>query len=504
MDTALLLALEQQVRTGSFMLRPISALPFGKTYQYLHLPIVIWDFRQPQCLFINEAGQRFLKNWIQRDEINFDIEDLEPVEIEKLQKMARHLARPGASAEWQRTAHLVDSGHAAVLLCLSLRHIEAEESYLLGQLQSKSISGNDASRHKLGQFMDVVQASGELILLAWRDALKDDLEVSEALEKMLGYEGGLQEKGILPHVVPQDREKLKQILADLGEERISDANLEFRLLLADGTYQWMFGRFRRYQDLSQGEITLGILVNLEEQRRIALDFAASKQELETFLYSISHDLRAPVRHLHSFSVLLRETAQHKLDEDELAFLDASTKAAVRLGLMMEELIRYNKLLTTVRRFDQLDLQSLIRQVWNAFPSGSYRDDATLEIKGDLPKIQGSKTLISEMLRHLLDNALKFSSKAENGPFISVYYDPDHSKGASLIIEDNGVGFDEQYADKLFGVFQRLHSEQEYPGIGVGLPLAQRIARLHGGDIWLSSTLNKGTQVGFLLTGRVSD
>ena len=217
-------------------------------------------------------------------------------------------------------------------------------------------------------------------------------------------------------------------------------------------------------------------------------------ELEAFTYSVSHDLRAPLRAVNSYAQILREDYGPGIGEDGMRILESICYNSKKMGALIDELLSFSKLGRKDIERVEIDLNELLRGIVEDSnrTSGSH---AEIHI-GSLPVVKGDYALLRQAFVNLLSNAVKYSSKKEQ-PLISIT--AGEKKGKTVFsIKDNGVGFDMQFIDKLFGVFQRLHSEKEFEGNGVGLAIVQRIIAKHGGRVWAEAKQNEGAVFYFTL------
>lgn len=226
----------------------------------------------------------------------------------------------------------------------------------------------------------------------------------------------------------------------------------------------------------------------------------SNDELEAFSYSVSHDLRAPLRAIDSFSKILIEDYNSKLDVEANRLLGIITRNSNKMGLLIDDLLAISRISRRQKVTEKVDSEKLISEIIREqlliYPSLRFG----LQIKEDLPEIQGDRTLLWQLFSNLIGNAFKFSS-VQKSPKIDVSFERKDGF-VEFSIKDNGVGFDMKYYDKVFGVFQRLHSQEEFDGTGVGLAIAQRVVIRHGGKIWANSEVGKGTSFNFTL--RIED
>lgn len=240
------------------------------------------------------------------------------------------------------------------------------------------------------------------------------------------------------------------------------------------------------------------------ERRVAQrtsELAAANKELEAFSYSVSHDLRAPLRAIEGFSRILQESYANYPEETRQRYLGLIRSATQQMGQLIEDLLAFSRLGRQALNLQTVYPQELMRQVLQAL--GEEQEGRQVEIiVGDLPVCQADPALLKQVLVNLVGNALKFT-RARNQARIEVgcLETPDEP---IWFVKDNGVGFDQRHASQLFGVFQRLHPADEYEGTGVGLALVQRIIQRHGGRIWAEAEPDKGATFYFTLGGEGSD
>jgi PAS domain S-box-containing protein len=231
------------------------------------------------------------------------------------------------------------------------------------------------------------------------------------------------------------------------------------------------------------------------------ELAAANRELETFSYSIAHDLRAPIRATLSFAQLLRERTESRLEEDESRLLNVITDSSKKMGEMIDGFLALAGTNRLSLNLKPVDMAVLVRDVVDALRANHPQADAHFEI-GPLPGVIGDRVLLRQVWTNLLDNALKFS--AARRPALITVDARQAEEGVVYCVRDNGVGFDMRYKDKLFGVFHRLHREDEFAGHGLGLASVQRIVHKHGGRVWAEAELGKGATFYFTLSRAPGD
>jgi signal transduction histidine kinase len=222
---------------------------------------------------------------------------------------------------------------------------------------------------------------------------------------------------------------------------------------------------------------------------------ALNDELGAFAYSVSHDLRAPLRSIDGFSQILLEDKGPELGEDGRKHLDRVRAAAARMGTLIDDMLLLSRLTRDDMRVQSVDLTALARVVVDELRAREPRRNVEFESNGALPA-NGDERLLRIALTNLIGNAWKFTRQREPA-HISVGGET-RDGGVTFYVRDDGVGFDMRYAQKLFGAFQRLHSTQEFEGSGIGLATVQRIIRRHGGRVWAESEVGKGTTFYFTL------
>ncbi len=230
------------------------------------------------------------------------------------------------------------------------------------------------------------------------------------------------------------------------------------------------------------------------QRTKALE--GTNAELESFSYSVSHDLRAPLRAIHGFARILLEDHNAKLDPEAQRLLGVIDQNTRRMGQLIDDLLAFSRLGRREIASARVDMTELARLVADELRRGEG-DRNGLELRIDsLVPAHGDRALLRQVLSNLLQNALKFT-RGRPDARIEVGSRPD-GKETVYFVKDNGAGFDARYVDKLFGVFQRLHSAEEFDGTGVGLAIVKRIVQRHGGRVWAEGKLNEGATFYFSL------
>ena len=233
----------------------------------------------------------------------------------------------------------------------------------------------------------------------------------------------------------------------------------------------------------------------EELQALTARLEAANKELEAFSYSISHDLRAPLRSISGFSRILVEDSGPKLDDEGKRVLSVIESEVQRMDKLIDELLSFSRTGRKPLKSTVLDMTTIAKTVFEQLTAGQIERKLQLDLKSLLPAL-GDEALIHQVMVNLLSNAIKFTRHCESAVIeIGSWRDSDQH---TYYVRDNGAGFDPQYTHKLFGVFQRLHTEQEFEGTGVGLALVQRIIHRHGGRVWAEGKVKDGATLYFTL------
>jgi signal transduction histidine kinase len=228
----------------------------------------------------------------------------------------------------------------------------------------------------------------------------------------------------------------------------------------------------------------------------AAELVSANKELESFAYSVSHDLRAPLRHLVGYSELLQKHAPSSLDDKSQRYIQTILEAGKRMGNLIDDLLAFSRIGRTESRTTEVDFQQLINEVVLEIEQQTKGQDISWKIDA-LPVCYGDRSLLKLVVGNLLSNAVKFSS-ARRPAKIEIGSVDGNTNTTEIFVRDNGVGFDMQYANKLFGVFQRLHRADEFEGTGIGLATVQRIVHRHGGTVRAEGAVDQGATFYFSL------
>jgi PAS domain S-box-containing protein len=361
-------------------------------------------------------------------------------------------------------------------------------------------------------------------------------------DQIFGYNSLLPEWNFdkfLQHVHPEERE----IVHNSFEQAITncqDWSFECRIIKADGSLAWIWVRSSFYYDINNIPThLLGLVVDITQQR-LALrereaaeakiyqlnstleervkqrtaQLEAANKELESFSYSVSHDLRAPLRHIAGFMDMLKKhLTEQGIDCTSKRYISIILEATSNAGILIDDLLAFSRMGRTEMRHTIMDMNLLIQELQAELAAEIQNRQINWNIE-PLPQVQGDPSMLRLVWRNLLGNALKYSQTRPITEInIGIVRDIDSDSSLSTFptlksqniseeivfyIKDNGVGFDMRYVNKLFGVFQRLHSDSRFEGTGVGLANVQRIIHRHGGRVWAEGELDVGATFYFSL------
>jgi two-component system NtrC family sensor kinase len=279
-----------------------------------------------------------------------------------------------------------------------------------------------------------------------------------------------------------DFEVLKaRLRAQLRRKQFEDENRHIR-------EQLLLKEFESAQARASGELA-------ETRARLLTELELKNNELETFSYSVSHDLRTPLRAIDGYSCMLLDGYAQKLDGEGKRLLDVVIKNTRRMGQLIDDLLRFSRLGRTALQKTTVDMAELARNVGSELMSTCPERKIELSV-GVLNPAYGDLSLLRQVFQNLIGNAIKYTRPRELSRIAVEFRSAGNETTYSVV--DNGVGFEMGYAHKVFGVFQRLHSSEEFEGTGVGLALVKRIIERHGGKVWAEGKVNEGAKIHFTL------
>jgi PAS domain S-box-containing protein len=421
--------------------------------------------------------------------------------------------RRGAKIDRYETERVRKNGKH-IFVSLTMSPIKDAEQRIVGV----SVIGRDITERKLSEralslseerYRSLTLATSQIVWNA-----NPQGEMAEDLPMWREFTGQapaeIRGQGWIDALHPDDRERT----ADLWSRSVRSRSLydtEFRLQRHDGEYRYMAvhgvpvlerdGTIREWvgtcADITERVLAEDEVRKLNEKlgKRVAertTELEAANQELEAFTYSISHDLRAPLRAVDGFSRILLEDYGPQLPAEAQHYLQVARDNALQMGGLIDGLLAFSHLGRQPLRKLPVAPADLVRQVLEDLRLEQTGRRVEIAV-GHLPVCEGDPLLLKQVFVNLLSNALKYSRTRENAHIEIAAAD-----STAYYVRDNGVGFDMRYADKLFGVFQRLHRADEYEGAGVGLAIVQRIVHRHGGRVWAEAAVNQGATFYFTL------
>jgi PAS domain S-box-containing protein len=340
-----------------------------------------------------------------------------------------------------------------------------------------------ASRDLKGEYQGLVRVVSDVT-----DRMRGELALRKERDRVQKYSDALERSNEeLEQRVSRRTVNLEAAIKKLDDSRLAALNM------MDDAEQ-----ARRVAEKAENEIRT---LNVELEQRVldrTAELEATNKELESFSYSVSHDLRAPLRAMDGYARILNTDFSTQLPEEGQRYMRKVQESAKRMGVLIDDMLAFSRLTRTDIKVQNVQPKPIVDQVLNDLQVELVDRDLEFII-GELCECQSDPVMLRQVFVNLLHNAIKFT-RGRDPALIEVGCRPENKgEGVCLyFVKDNGVGFDMRYVDKLFGVFQRLHRAEEYEGTGVGLAIVQRIIHRHGGEIWAESQVDKGSTFFFTL------
>lgn len=395
--------------------------------------------------------------------------------------------------------------------------LAVDNARLYGEAQreiAERAKAEDELRRSEERFRLLVQNNSDVIAVF--DATGVILYQSPSIEWVLGHEPGygISERLFESQMVhPEDLTRMRDFFEEVRANLNANVTAEIRLRHADGSWRSIEvigknllhdpavrGIIANYRDVTERKRNEEEIRQLNEglEQRIkdrTAQLAEANKELESFSYSVSHDLRSPVRHIGGFAEMLRNRAALSLDETSLHYLNTILGSVEHAGALIDDLLAFSRMGRVEMRHAVVDMNQLVGMAWSDLKLDTAGRDIVRKV-GMLPEVRGDPSMLRLAVGNLLSNAVKYTRARERA--VIEVGSTDHQRETVFFVRDNGVGFDMQYSHKLFGVFQRLHSAEEFEGTGIGLASVRRIVSRHGGRVWADGRPGKGATFYFSL------
>lgn len=476
-------------------------------------PMWVYDVETLRFVDVNDMAQRHYG--YSRDEfLAMRIKDIRPdADVPELLRSVSTASEIDESGGWKhrkKDGVLIDveiSSHALVLDGRAVRVVLAHDVTARLEAQRALI---DSER----RFRGMAENMPHIVWTARPDGERDyfnhhwyDYTGFDA-RRTLGAEW-------LAAVHPGDRDEVIarwQSAIETGDEQFA----RYRLLRRDGTFRWHAGRAAPLKNDS-GTVVMwvGTMTDIDDFRRAAEELRAlnaeleqrvrsrtsallaANQELEAFSYSVSHDLRAPLRHVQGYVEMLVESLGDQLPDNSRRYLNTIGDATVEMGDLIDGLLSFSRIGRVQMSESPVPLDPVVRSVIDGLEMSTRNRDISWRIDS-LPTVIGDVSMLRQVYANLIGNAVKYTSRRERAQ-IEIGCAGEQDGRSVLFVRDNGVGFDMRYAHKLFGVFQRLHGTDEFEGTGIGLATVRRIVARHGGQTWAEGRPGKGAAFFFTLS-----
>ena len=323
--------------------------------------------------------------------------------------------------------------------------------------------------------------------------------INPQMENLLGYkEEELLGLKVTEFIVDEELadHKEKKILRKTG----TIPAYERRFKRKDGSIIWVFGAGTAYIDEQYFKGYFSMFTDITEKKKLEqrlnnylYDLERSNKELEQFAYVASHDLKEPLRMVSSYTQLLAERYKDKLDQDAKDFIGFAVDGAVRMQSLINDLLAYSRINIEGKKIEKINMEEILEEAKTNIAT-SILEKHALILNEKLPVVEGVKSQLVQLMQNLINNGIKFSNKNVQ---INISVKENHSE-FTFCIKDNGIGIEKQYFDKIFMIFQRLHTREEFQGTGIGLAICKRIIDKHRGKIWVESEPGKGSSFYFTL------
>jgi PAS domain S-box-containing protein len=328
------------------------------------------------------------------------------------------------------------------------------------------------------------------------------IHVNPTFANMVGERAEqLEGANIFDFTYEEDLKETKKLLQMLNKGKINEYDIEKRYVKKNGEVFWAKTLVSLMERDGDDVYRVAVVENIDRRKKAEQkleeknkELTEINQELEHFAYVASHDLQEPLRTIASFIQILNKRYGETLDEDGKQFMGFVVEGAKRMQLLIRDLLEYSRVNRFNTDYEKVDLNEVFNKVNRVLKEKIDSTDALI-LAENLPVIQGNKIQLTQVFQNLIDNAIKFRGKKK--PEITITVEELPSKWR-IAVSDNGIGISPEYHQRIFIIFQRLHTHEEYTGTGIGLALCKKIIERHGGEVWVESKKNKGTTFTFTI------
>lgn len=450
--------------------------------------------------------------------IGKNISEFIPPEILEQESAIFQRIKSGENLQNHETYRIRQDG-TIVRISLTISPIKNHLGKMVGfskiarDITSQNIA-EEANKRLVKELADIKFALDESSIVAITDQTGKINYVNDKFCEISGYtrEELLDQDHRIINSGHHPKEFIRQIWTKIANGKVWHGELKNRA--KDGSFYWvdttivpfLNEKGKPYQyvairnDITKRKRAENIILELNEtlERKVTertLELNALNRELEAFSYSVSHDLRAPLRAIDGFSLALIEDFAEVLDDEGRNYLERVRAATQKMSLLIDDLLSLSRMSRGELRLEKINVSSIVEEICEHLAETQPKDSVELSIEKNVAAFADER-MLRIALENLLENAWKFTSKKECAEISFGLAEQNSEK--KYFIRDNGAGFDMAYKDKLFGAFQRLHSAQEFEGTGIGLATVQRIINRHNGSIWAESKIGEGTIFYFTL------
>ena len=386
----------------------------------------------------------------------------------------------------------------ALLLFVSLSAIQFIGKRRLESITKELSLTNTAMMHSQSMLKEAQKITS---MGHWKlDIIKKSLYWSDEIYRIFEIdpdELGASYDAFLEVIHPEDRARVNEAYSDSLKNKVP-YEIEHRIIMKDGRIKYIKEKCRSDFDNQGNPLhSIGTVQEITEQKitedklkNYAKKIERSNRDLEEFAYVASHDLQEPLRKIEAFSERIKKNTAGCMGEKELDYFDRMQNAASRMRILITDLLSLSRVTTRIKPFTETDLNKILNEVESDLEVRFRETGGSLE-KGGLPLIEADPIQIRQLLQNLIGNALKFHRESEP-PVVRVWAVVDGAI-CRLTVEDNGIGFEQKYAEKIFTAFQRLHGRSEFEGSGIGLSICRKIVERHQGSIETESAPGKGAK-----------